>query len=293
MYFKRFGMSDETELVAVGHTPEWNKQVLAALGLGLPYINHLSLHRYFRRGRTAEFTEEEYTKLMQDTGAFETEIRTAIAAIKEIEPVREKIPVFGQMKLRPVGVVIDEWGVWDDESTPQNRFRQNGPLREALFAASCLNLFHRYCDRISMTNIAQSVNVLQALILTDGPTTVLTPTFHVYRMYVPHHNGVSIRTELQDDLPLSASASKSNGSVFLTVVNPSQTQDAEVEVSLVGAKPVRASATNLTAESVRTQNTRDQPNAISPREWKVSMETQAVRLNVPAKSVQAISISLK
>jgi alpha-N-arabinofuranosidase len=230
---------------------------------------------------------------MADTAAFETEIKTAIAAVKEIEPVRAKIPVFGAIKPRPVGIIIDEWGVWDNESTIQNGFRQNGPLREALFAASCLNLFHRYCDRITMTNIAQSVNVLQSLILTDGGKMLLTPTYHVYRMYLPHQNATAIRTELQGSAPLSVSASKWNGTLCVTLVNPSQTDTMDVEVRIRGAKLQTAEAVNLTAENVRTQNTFEHPNAVTPGPMKISTANNVLNLTIPSKSVQAVSLSLR
>jgi alpha-N-arabinofuranosidase len=292
MYFKRFGMSDETELVAVGHTAEWNRDVLRNFGMGLPYLNHFSLHHYFRRGSAATFSEDEYNALMSDTAPFEAEIKTAIATIKEIEPVRAKMPVFGAMKLRPVGIIFDEWGVWDSESTLENGFRQNGPLREALFAASCLNLFHRYCDRITMTNIAQSVNVLQSLILTESSSMVLTPTYHVYQMYLQHQNALSVRTEVQGSAPLSISASKANGSLFLTAVNTSQTENIDLDVTIRGARLGKAESASLTAPSVRTQNTFEHPHTVTPGPARVSAVSSGLHLTIPSKSVQTVSVKL-
>ena len=291
IYFKRFGMSDDKELVGVGHTPEWNQEFLDKAGPGLPYLNHLSIHHYFRRGRTTQFSDDEYHALMRDLTPFEEEIRTAISALQKADQRRAKIAVFGTMKLRPLGLVIDEWGVWDSESTPQNNFLQNGPLREALFAASCLNLFQRYCDRISMTNIAQAINVLQALIITDGPSMILTPTYHVYRMYLPHQNATCVRTEPREG-SISVSASKAGNRLFVTLANSSLTEDVDLEVTIRGGKPSQVEATNLTAASVRTQNTLEHPDAASPRPWKARIGAPGLILNIPAKSVQAVSIGL-
>ena len=94
-----------------------------------------------------------------------------------------------------MGLILDEWGVWHDDAPIEDGFRQNGTLRDALFAASCLNLFHQYAARITMTNIAQVVNCLQSLLLTEGRKMVLTPTFHIYEMYRDHQGARSLRVE--------------------------------------------------------------------------------------------------
>ena len=91
VYFKRMGMSSDTELVGVGNSAgDWNRKFLEAVGNGLPYLDHLSVHRYFRRGHSTKFSDADYNNLMLDLAAFETLIRDALAAIDEVEPRRGK-----------------------------------------------------------------------------------------------------------------------------------------------------------------------------------------------------------
>ena len=119
IYFKRFGLSDDKELIGVGHTAEWNQEFLDKAGEGLPYLNHLSIHRYSRRGASTQFSDDDYQRLLDDVGAFEDEIRTAIAALQDADVRRSKVSVFSAMKLRPLGLVIEN-GVY---GTPKPPFR--------------------------------------------------------------------------------------------------------------------------------------------------------------------------
>jgi alpha-L-arabinofuranosidase len=303
VYLKRLGMTTGLELVGVGHTADnWNRKFLEAVGGGLPYLDHVSIHNYFRRGHSTQFTDNEYRELMLDLTPFEGMIREALAAIDAVEPLRRKIPVFGKLERKPLGLIIDEWGVWHSDPTIDAGFRQNGVLREALFAAACLNLFHRYANRITMTNIAQVINCLQSLILTDGAAFTLTPTFHVYEMYRGHQGAQSVRVELERSpritlgergVPsLSASASVSGASALVTLVNLSPDADADVSVTLRGRTARSAKAQNLTGESVRAQNTAAAPNAVSSKRWEVRVEGSRLRSRVPARSVQAIQVDL-
>ena len=286
VYFKRMGMSPELELVGVGHTADnWNRKFLDAVGGGLPYLNHLSVHRYFRRGHSTQFTDADYSNLMQDLTVFESLIGDCLAAIDEVEPRRSKTPVFGKMPYRKMGLILDEWGVWHDDARIEDGFSQKGTLRDALFAASCLNLFHKYAGRISMTNIAQVINCLQSLILTDGASMTLTPTFHVYEMYRGHQGAQSVRVEMSKAAELSASASRRGDSLLITLVNQRPTEDTDVEIALRGVRATQATAINLTGPGVRSQSASQQPAPV---------EIQAGKLvaKLTARSVLAIHVKL-
>jgi alpha-N-arabinofuranosidase len=290
VYIKRLGMSSDSELVGVGHTADnWNRRFLEAAGAALPYLDHLSVHRYFRRGHSTKFTDAEYMSLMSDLTAFDSLIRDCLAAIDEVEPRRAKIPVFGKMPRKPMGLILDEWGVWHDDAHIDDGFSQNGTLRDAIFAASCLNLFHRYAARITMTNIAQAINCLQSLILTSGARMILTPTFHVYEMYRAHQGAKSLRVDLSDGPMLSASASRSGKSFLITLVNQDPTEDSEVRIDLRGARVREARAMSLTGPNVRAANTTDQADAVTARPWKADIAGGELRARVPARSVQAIT----
>ena len=304
VYFKRMGMSSDVELVGVGSIEEgWNEKFLDAVGPGLPYLDYLSIHKYFRRGPSITFSDNDYTSLMLDLTELETLIRKALAALDDIEPRRGKYRVFGNMpRNKPVELVIDEWGVWHSDATIADGFRENGTLRDAIFAASALNLFQQYPKRVTMTNIAQVTNCLHSLILTDGPQMTLTPTFFVYEMYRDHQGAQSLRTELANSgqisnaqlsrPSLSASASRSKGSVLITVANQDSREGAELRVQLRGGRAASATATTLTGPDVRSQNTIQEPQTVVPKPGQVRVVGNGLVCTLPPGSVQAIRIQL-
>ncbi len=304
LYFKRMGLSSDSELVGVGSIEEgWNAKFLDAAGPGLPYLDLLSIHKYFRRGPSITFSDAEYTSLMLDLSEFERLIRSALAAIDEVEPRRAKYPVFGKMpRGKPIGLTIDEWGVWHSDATIEDGFSEKGTLRDAIFAASSLNLFHQYAERINMTNIAQVTNCLHSLILTDGAQMTLTPTFYVYEMYRDHQGAQSLRTELsntaqisdskQSRPAISASASRSANSMLITLANQSLSDGAELRINLRGGRAASATATSLTGPNVRSQNTVQQPQTVAPKAAKVEVDGGELVAHLPAGSVQAIRVQL-
>jgi len=304
LYFKRMGLSSDTELVGVGSIEEgWNTKFLDAVGPGLPYLDLLSMHKYFRHGPSITFSDAQYTSLMLDLSEFERLIRNALAAIDEVEPRRTKYPVFGKMpRNKPISLAIDEWGVWHSDATIEDGFRENGTLRDAIFAASSLNLFHQYAQRVTMTNIAQVTNCLHSLVLTDGAQMTLTPTFYVYEMYRDHQGAQSLRTELSNTAQISdsqhsrpaisASASRSANSMLITVANQSLTDGAELRINIRGGRPASATATSLSGPNVRSQNTVAEPQTVVPKLVKVDLGGGELVARVPAGSVQAIRIQL-
>jgi alpha-N-arabinofuranosidase len=304
VYFKRLGLTTDLELVGVGHTADdWNSQFLAGLGAALPYLDHLSIHRYFRRGHSSEFSDGDYYDLMLDVSDFENTIKDAIRAIDSVEPIRVKIPLFGPLRPQPIGLIIDEWGVWHSDARLEDGFRQNGVLREALFAASCLNLFHRHAGRITMTNIAQVINCLQSLILANDDSMILTPTFHVYEMYRPHQGATALRVDLtaapaishgtREQPSLSASASRTGDRCYLTLVNQDLTNDTDAVIRFRGAVPQVANAAVLTGDSVRAQNTREMPDAVRPKPCDARIEDSKLLIRVPARAVASINVQIR
>jgi alpha-N-arabinofuranosidase len=229
---------------------------------------------------------------MQDLPEFENVIRNALAAIDEVEPRRARMPVFGKLSPKPMGLIIDEWGVWHSDAAIEDGFSQHGTLRDAIFAACCLNLFHRYAARISMTNIAQVINCLQSLLLTQGTKMVLTPTFHVYEMYRDHQGARSLRVDPADAGSISASASLRGDSLLLTLVNRSQTEDTNVRLNVRAGRPREVSAVNLTATSTRAENTFEQTDRVLPHPAKVELEGQVMTGHLPARSVMAIRVRI-
>ena len=202
-----------------------------------------------------------------------------------------------------IGMVVDEWGTWypsEKGSLPGFLYQQN-TIRDALVAAVHFHIFHRHADRVTMTNIAQMVNVLQAMVLTDGPRMLLTPTYHVFEMFKHHQGGKHIPLEIETprcgteglEIPaVSISASQHEGEgVFLSAACQDAETGATVTISL-GREAKVLKARILTAETMQSHNTFDQPEAVKVVEftsWEASGETLA--LNLPARSVVTLKLS--
>lgn len=182
-----------------------------------------------------------------------------------------------------VGMIVDEWGTWFEQepgSTPGFLYQQN-TLRDALVAALHFHIFHRHADRVVMANIAQTVNVLQAMILTDGPRMLRTPTYWVFEMFKVHQGGVVLPVDLRDapgyaveggeaggaPIPaVSAGATRraADGVVDVSLVNVHPREAARIELRLDRLAPMRVSGRVLTAAAMNAHNTFDAPDAVAP-----------------------------
>ena len=152
---------------------------------------------------------------------------------------------------KKVAMAVDEWGIWVDNepgTTPGFLFQQN-TMRSALCAVLMLHLFHRYADRIRIANLAQTINVLQAIILTKDDNMVLTPTYHVFDLLKGHQGGRSLPLAwdeapdtIQKGLPqVDLSASIKEDRITLSLVNLSTERDADLNLAFQGAAPLSAS----------------------------------------------------
>jgi alpha-N-arabinofuranosidase len=202
-----------------------------------------------------------------------------------------------------VGLIVDEWGDWhnvEPGTNPGFLYQQN-TLRDAMVAGLTLNIFNNHCDRVKMANIAQTINVLQAVILTNGPKMVLTPTYYVYRMYTVHHDAVLLPTDV--DCP-----SYEDGGQTIPVVNVSSSRDAsgKVHVSLCNFDPQNPVAVNaqlqgftgrrisgqvLTAADMTAHNTFENPGAVQPAAFNDAQVTaNGFTATLPAKSIVVLEI---
>ena len=203
-----------------------------------------------------------------------------------------------------VALIVDEWGAWhqvEPGTNPGFLYQQN-TLRDALVAGVTLNIFNRHCDRVRMANIAQTVNVLQAMILTDKEKMLLTPTYHVFEMYTVHHDATLLPTDLNCDdyqfaqkkIPaLSVSASRDKaGKIHVTLCNLNPNEPAEVQCALEGASAKAISGRVLTATEMQAHNTFDSPESIAPVEFRNFERTNTgFTTTLPAKSVVHIPFS--
>ncbi|MEP6912565.1 MAG: alpha-N-arabinofuranosidase [bacterium] len=206
---------------------------------------------------------------------------------------------------KKVGLMVDEWGTWYDDQEPgQNLgtlYQQNG-IRDAIVAGINLNIFNQHSDRVKMANIAQMVNVLQAMILTDNDKMIVTPTYHVFEMYKVHQGATLIPVELnapayslgQNSVPsLHASASRdASGKLHLSIVNLDPNRGGVVTMKVAGATAKTVTGRMLTAPAMNTVNTFAEPNAVRPAPFNgIKVHTEQIILNLPSKSVVVLEIS--
>ncbi|MCP5530340.1 MAG: alpha-N-arabinofuranosidase [Opitutaceae bacterium] len=263
-----------------------------------PLMNGLSLHYYtlpkddwFNKGSATEFAEDEWFTTLQKTLRME-ELLTKHGAIMDKYDPQKK-----------VGLIVDEWGTWynvEPGTNPGFLYQQN-TLRDAIVAGLNFHIFHAHADRVAMANIAQTVNVLQAMVLTDGAKMLLTPTYHVFEMFKVHHDATVLRTDLitpdyafdGKHIPaVSASASRNQaGQVHLSLVNTHPHEAITITTTIAGHAAKSVSGRVLTADTMNARNTFDATAAIAPQSFdgaKLGGDTLTVTL--PAKSVVVLAL---
>ncbi len=195
-----------------------------------------------------------------------------------------------------VGLLVDEWGTWHkcEEGTNPGFLYQQNTLRDALVAGLNLNIFNNHCDRVQMSNIAQMVNVLQSVILTEGEKMILTPTYYVYDMYQAHQDAQRVDAVLQD-VPqvenmdsVTVSVSVKDGKVLATLCNIDLENSVTVDLQLRGKVCASASATTLTSDIMDQHNTFEEPERLAPSELAVEILPDGCHLTLPPKSVTAL-----
>jgi alpha-N-arabinofuranosidase len=200
-------------------------------------------------------------------------------------------------------LAVDEWGAWyaQDPGTHPGFLRQQNTLRDALIASINLDIFARHADRVRMSAIAQMVNVLQAMILTEGPKMVLTPTYHVFEMYKPWQDGIVLPIEIdapwytkdQFTMPaVSGSAVKAkDGKTYIALSNLDPNQQNTVTLKLTGLSVDKVSGRLLTAPAIDSHNTFDAPDVVKPVSFTAASVSDAtISVTLPAKSLVVLAL---
>lgn len=229
---------------------------------------------------------------------------------REIEEVLQKhIAIMDEKDpQKNVALLLDEWGTWRDVepgTNPGHLFQQN-TLRDAFVASLSFDIFHRYTDRLKMCNIAQVVNVLQSMILTRGDKMVLTPTYHVFRMYNVHQDATYLPVDVRcksvslegernkgRNLPmLSATASKDKeDKIHLSLSNIDAEHAQVVEVKLPGIKAKQVAGEILTSENLTDHNSFDRPDRVKPVTFGgAKLKNGVLTVKMPAKSIVTLEI---
>ena len=258
----------------------------------------LSMHYYTlvdgwnKKGSATDFNEEQYFKGLKNCLHIEELINKHSAIMDKYDPQKK------------VALAVDEWGIWTDVEPGTNEaflYQQNS-LRDALIAASTLNIFNNHCDRVRMANLAQTVNVLQALVLTNKEKMLLTPTYYVFDLYKFHQNATLI--PLQFESPkyifgndtinaINASASKdSNGIVHITLTNLDVKKKITVSTSLQNISSDNITGEILTSQKFNDINTFDEPNKVKTVSFSDYKKTgNSLNINLPPMSVVLITLN--
>ena len=268
----------------------WTETLMKQAG---KYMDGLTLHYYTvpngdwkEKGSATEFDGDMFYETLKRAGRMEELISGHLAIMDRYD------------KDHKVQLLVDEWGTWFDVepgTNPGFLYQQN-TMRDAMVAALTLNIFNSHADRICMANIAQVVNVLQAVILTDGDRMALTPTYHVFDLYQPHMDARLLPTAVfADELPggvkqVTASASVKNGAVTVTLANMHFGEAAEVLVDAAGCEDAKAELRLLTGEP-HAHNDFDAPEAVKPVQADVIRKTaRGLVVSLPPCSVAALTL---
>jgi alpha-N-arabinofuranosidase len=255
----------------------------------------LSLHNYTvvkwpPAYQSVGFGETEYAQILKSTLEMDRLIATHAAIMDKYDPQKK------------IALVVDEWGAWYAPlpgSNPGFLVQQNS-LRDAVLAALNLNIFARHARRVRMANIAQMVNVLQAMIRTDKEKMVLTPTYHVFRMYVPFQDATFVPvafdagTYTHGDITLprvdAIAARDTGGRLWLAVTNVDPNRAVAIEAGLTGLTPRSAAGETLTAPAVDSVNSFESPGTVARKPIEARIEGGRVTLTLAPKSVTVIAI---
>lgn len=275
---------------------EWTETLVKHVpGNNGPRMDAIGHHYYTlprgdweKKGSATGFSEQEWLSTFVNTLKIEDFIKANIAVLDKHDPEQK------------VGFFVDEWGTWYDAEegdNPSFLFQQN-TLRDALVAALNFNVFQKYADRVRMTNIAQMVNVLQAMILTDKEKMLLTPTYHVFKMYIPFQQATALPVDTSGIRKykvgklaapqVSVSAARtSEGKIVVALVNihPS----AAVDVNF-GGEWDRAEGQLLTADAMDSHNTFERGNVVAPRALTQNANDGKLSVSLPAKSVAVFTL---
>ena len=281
---------------------EWTQEVMKACFRRTSPQQHgmmdgLSLHYYTvpetwdHKGSATEFAEKDWYKTMKKTMYMEELIRRHSAIMDQYDPDKK------------VGMIVDEWGTWYDVEPGTNPgfLYQQSTMRDALVAGLSLNIFNKHCDRVKMANIAQLINVLQAVILTEGPKMLRTPTYHVFHMYKYHQDADLLDSTLETEtvgleeenmVPnLSESVSiDADGVMHITMTNLDLEHAYPIETTILGKK-VESIKAQIVTQEMHAKNTFEDPENVTVQSFEGVEKVHAgIKFTIPSCSVLHIAL---
>lgn len=302
-YVRNYDNANPISKIACGANSDdyhWTEKVLeTCFDHGTGYMDGLSLHYYTiptgdwsKKGSATEFTEKDWYQTLSATLFMETLIKRHGAIMDQFDPEKK------------IGMMIDEWGIWTDVepgTNPGFLYQQN-TMRDALVAGINLNLFNKHCDRVKMANIAQMVNVLQSVILTDGAKMVKTPTWYAFNLYKVHQDAELVDSHLETryvgmdkfmvpNLTESVSLGK-DGKLYMTLTNLSLDEAESIQAVLAETEVKSVKGTILTG-GMNAHNTFDAPDTVHTVDFTdVTVKGNEIDFTIPPCCVLQLAVEI-
>ena len=277
---------------------DWTRTLMKNIGnrMSAISVHYYTVKDWNHKGKATAFTPEEYYLTIDKCLDVDNVVRQHCAIMDETDPQKK------------IALMVDEWGTWWDEepgTIPGHLYQQN-TMRDAIVASLMLNIFHKYTDRVRMANIAQVVNVLQSMILTDQKGTghmVLTPTYHVFNLYKDFQEATYLPLDLQcrnatasngNNVPtVSASAAKTQaGDIVVALANVLLDKSQTISINLDGVKAKNVSGKVLTSKKISDYNDFDNPTVVQPKEFKdAKVKSGKLEVTLPAMSVVVLKVN--
>lgn len=264
------------------HTWSWDMQGLS--------LHNYTVVNWEKKHSSIDFGEKEYAEILKETLKMADLIDKHSAIMDKYDPEKK------------IALVVDEWGAWYAPlpGTNSGFLIQQNSQRDAVLAALNINIFARRADRVRMANIAQMINVLQAMILTDKEKMVLTPTYHVFKMYVPFQDAIFVPVNFNagnytfGDITLprvdAVAAKDKNGKLWLEITNVDPNKAVEIDLNTIGMTAKSAVGETLTAPKVDSINTFDKPNMVVPKPISAKTQNGRLILSLEPKSITVVAI---
>ena len=279
----------------------WTDKVLeTCFDHGTGFMEGMSLHYYTlptgnwsAKGSSTDFDDKLWYSTLSRTLYMETLIKGHGAIMDQYDPEKK------------IGMVVDEWGTWYDVEPGTNPgfLYQQSTMRDALVAGINLNLFNKHCDRVKMANIAQLVNVLQSVILTEGPKMIKTPTYHVFNMYKHHQENELLDSTIETkkigvedefmvpNLTESVSMDK-DGKIHVTLTNLSIDEDYDIE-GVFTETFLKSFKAEIVTGKMQAHNTFDDPDVVKVESFdKIKLDGNKMTLSIPKCSVMHIELTV-
>ncbi|WP_423214299.1 alpha-N-arabinofuranosidase [Streptococcus equinus] len=284
-FVRQYG-KDKIYKIACGPNIDDYNWMDRVMSIAAPFMDGISLHHYALTGAWEDkgpalgFEESQWWSLLKSAKKMDELITKHSTIMDKYDPEKR------------VGLIVDEWGSWlavEPGTNPGFLYQQN-TIRDAMVAALTLNIFHKHADRVHMANIAQTVNVLQAMILTEGDKMVKTPSYHIFDLYKVHQDADVVASYGDESDTLSYTVSKKDGMISISLCNYSLTDTQTLDVAGEFGDTI-AEARYITADKMDEHNDFEHPENITIKDFDgAKLVDGQLSITIPPMSVATIRI---